>query len=196
MLDLFDAVEASRNETGSVLKMDADTLALSVEAGCDDPRIPCLIESFLGVACYYDNLPSSRSWFRAPSAYRASMDAFVAHGFAYELEDLTRWSERIAPHMTAAGLWTDDQAPNGASPPEQVMHQARRAWDEMPIFVRRRFFARPEMDVIAFISVLGHCWDGTNWQPFTKERRFLDFPDARRLADRIIEVAAQTRMSL
>ena len=195
VLDLFEAVDYPQGNSGPVLRQDAHALAASI-TDADDPRISCLIQSFLSVACYYDNLPSSLSWFRAPEPYRKAMDAFVAQGYAFELEDLTRWSDRMVPHMQATDLWANEASSSQRSKQEDLMFEARRAWTEMPVFIRRRFFTKPEMDVVAFISVLTHCWDGETWQPFTKSRRYMDFPDARRLADRLIEVAAQTRMSV
>lgn len=172
-----------------LLSFDADHVAEAWVVGKEDAGFPALAAAFLALACHYDGLPAGRSWFRPPQSYRDIMAAFSVNGLARCQDDLFRWRSDIAPFMKDAGLWAAWPAMDDLQRRELRVEEARRAWAEMPIFVQRRFFSSDQIDVVKFVSVVAHCWDGKRWRPFTKDRRFLDVPDARQLADRMIELS-------
>jgi len=194
VLDAFAIVE-TKHSGAPALRVSAEQIEAEWQVSEDDFRFASLIASFLAVACHYDGLASGKSWFRPPRNYTGLLANFAESGFAHVQKDLFRWDASIAPYMAKAGLWSSKPPATNAQDDERRLVEARRAWAEMPVFVHRRFFRSADIDMVAFISVVAHSWDGTRWRPYTRARRFLDFPDARHLAERILELSAKSPKS-
>lgn len=192
LLDEFGVLQTDK-AGNRCLTVDAGALLKSWDIRPKDARYERLLVGFLAMACHYDGLAAGHSWFRAPVQYDDIMAAFAQAGFAQRQSDLYRWTTSIAPHMAAAGLWNSRIAEAEERQKDRGRAEAQRAWETMPVFVRRRFFGGDEVDMLSFVSVVAHCWDGAQWRPFTKARRFLDIPDARQLAERMIDHSARAR---
>ena len=194
-LRVLIAFDAAKPVSGGnyALAVDASEIDATWSVSARDPRFKEVLTAFLAVACRYDALPSGQSWFRPPQHLADVMDHFAILGYALVQSDLFCWAPQMEAYLSEAGVRNDRSEKAEADRLARQEAEARKAYDEMPVFVRKRFFTGPDVDLLAFLSVVAHCWDGNRWRPFTRERRYLDFPDARQLADRMIEYSAQTR---
>ena len=199
LLDFELAMRVDRGTgwvSAHVLTQDAHQMSETAPISLDDPRVPAILNTFVGLACLHDDLPDGQDWFQAPSIYRASLVQLSRTGYAARLGRQLRWADEIDPAMRARRVWDSRNRSYAMLERDRLSTDAELAWRTMPVTIRKRFFGAPETDVVGFLRVLSHCWDDGTWRPFQEGSRSMVFGDAKRLADKIMAMSERTQMFL
>ena len=83
--------------------------ALTSAPDSEWPPLEDVIAAFLKWACVYGGpaLSTERAPFTPRETHRPAMTAFEKFGYATRTGTQYQWTDAIAPHMRAAGLWKD-----------------------------------------------------------------------------------------
>jgi hypothetical protein len=118
-----------------------------------------LMEAFLSLACLQlGSLPSTRQWFTPRAEYISLMEHFAHCGYAGQLNDQFRWTDKIGQAMLEAGQW-NPAFENLADLEDLALD---RMWNTMPASAKRRYFL-DEYNATAAAQFVCQCWDGEVW---------------------------------
>jgi len=168
------------------LALDADEMPgfLALSVGNDDERFPELFQSFLNLACEYDDLPTSRKPFECPQAYRAAARMLEQAGFLQQVGDRYSWTEKATPAMRTLGCWNTAGESWDDIEEARIERESEVAIETMPDDILRAFESGPD-DLLSWIVVLETRWIDGGWQEASDRR--VSLPEAIGLARRVIE---------
>ena len=147
------------------LVLDADEmpefLVKSIRNG--DDRFPELLQSFLGLACDQDNLPTTRRPFKCPDAYCAVAVMLAQAGFLKQAGEQYCWTDKVASSMRTLGFWNSTGESIEDIEEAQIERECELVLKTMPGDISRAFESRPD-DLLSWIAVLEARWIDGAWQ--------------------------------
>ena len=168
------------------LVLDADEipefLTKSIENG--DDRFPELLQTFLGLACDQDNLPTTRRPFKCPDAYCAVAVMLAQAAFLKQVGEQYCWTDKVASSMRTLGFWNSTGESIEDIEEAQIERESELVLKTMPGDVLRAFESRPD-DLLSWIAVLEARWIDGAWQEASDRR--VSLPGDIGLARRVME---------
>ena len=107
--DLIQFCDYALNYDGAEMP---DVLAATLADG--DERVADMLAAFVQIACGFGRLPDVRVAFSPPDEYRASLGPLTRHGYAEQLGDMFRWTDKMIPTMRRTHLWDPQLTPLSA----------------------------------------------------------------------------------
>lgn len=130
------------------------------------PPLSKVIEAFLGITTdYVPVISARRDEIAVHPGFERTFELLNGCGYVERVGDKVKWTNKIAPHMRATYVWTED----GVSEEEQYEAEIEEIWQTMPPKFRKTFFSSNRVDVISLGVMISRFWYDGKWQDIDRD---------------------------
>lgn len=160
----------------------ADHLAGRIPA--EDPPLGKVLLVMLDIeGSFLDGLATERAPFEPLLDCAHLADALVGAGYALRVGDKIAWTNKIAPQMTALGLWRSDGQSHAAYERARALDAVRK--------IRPHLTAQQESrmrwSVIDAVKIVRVHWDGARWSETERgQERWIGLRESKAIAEGLV----------